>query len=224
MHKSDMSRLASIGAAFALTLSMTPTVAAAPMQGSLDAEVAAHSTTTVQTALVGPNTLSGLSVDQLVADSLTAQVERAASFKDVKRILQRDGYRIDRSASSPDTVRFVKRSGGAAVVFDIWTQDEKDRMTVPEGLVQPAAKVGWNWIKGGPYVEATAGEWKEFVKYGVNWSSPLCGLIGNVLGAVGCGVVANVVSSYLDTIDTRNWPPTMCIAVSVQLRTWIEKC
>ncbi|KFC52328.1 hypothetical protein GY12_06570 [Micrococcus luteus] len=175
-------------------------------------------------ALVGETSATGLSFDELDDSSIAARVERAASFKEVKKVLLKEGFRVDRDGSTSDTVMFVKKAGGATVNFEIWTQEARDRILTGTGEVQPLAKVGWNWSKGGPYIEATAGEWKTFVKNGINWGSPLCGLIGNVLGAVGCGVVANVIGSYIDSINTDGWPSSMCIAVSAQLRPWVERC
>lgn len=218
-------RAASALAAVSLTMVMTPVAHAAPdPAASTTSTSASNQQPPLRTALVGDQSITGLSVDELDSSSVASRVEAAGSFKEVKKILMKEGFRIDKSASTAETVMFVKRAGGAAVKYEIWTQDVRDRMLADQGEVLPLAKVGWNWSKGGPYVEATAGEWKSFTKNGVSWASPLCGLIANVIGAVGCGVVANVVASYLDTIDTSRWPSDLCIAVSAQLRPWIERC
>ncbi|MFF5021999.1 hypothetical protein [Micrococcus luteus] len=222
MVRKSLTRLTTAGAVFAILLS-TSSQAAALTADTIHPRTAV-SETAVSISMIGETSASGIALDELDESSLTARIEKADSFNDVRKLLIKDGYRIDPSKSTRDTVMFSRTINGVTGHFEIWTQKAKDRMAYETPEAGPMAKIGWNWSKGGPFIEATPNEWLTLAKYGSGAAVGLCTLITNVFGAAACGVVGGIVQVWLGERDASDFPAGYCIAVSITRRVWVERC
>lgn len=222
--KMNVTRSRILATVTAIALMTSTSQSAAALDSRPDSSASAtHSTTQVSAQIAGTGSLTEISPDDVSESSLVSRVENAATFKEVSKILHSEGYRIDKKRSTVDTVMFTQTIDKVTVDYPIYTQAAKDRMESDSGLATAQVSGGWNWSKGGPYVKATPSEWLRLAKYGSGGAVGLCTLIGNVLGAAACGVVAGSVSAWINDQDIDPRMDRICIARSA-IQTWIEDC
>lgn len=147
--------------------------------------------------------------------SIADQVKAAGSLDEAIGILESNGFqKLPATGAEGREILFEKTVDGFTVGFSLPASSG----------IQARWGGGWNWGKGGPYVKATLGQWKDATNVTGIVGISACTLITATLGAAGCAAVIGIALYFANKTDVSKWPKNSCVAVSATKKVWLERC